>query len=75
MKFIFKEQLNQTNLDNLTLLQRLKIRENLWILKLDTLHSKGQQQNIFSYYPIFQIRHIYPEGNFGWTYETKVFCF
>ena len=65
VKFIFKEQLNQTNLDKLTLLQRLKIRENLWILKLDTLHPRGQQQNIFSYYPIFQIRHIYPEDNFG----------
>ena len=33
-KFILIEQLNQTNLDKLTLRKRLKIRKYFWILKL-----------------------------------------
>ena len=41
VKFILIEQLNQKNLDKLTLRKRFKIRENLWILKLKNLYSKG----------------------------------
>ena len=34
------EKLKQTNLDKLTLRKQLKIRENFWKLKLETLHPK-----------------------------------
>ena len=40
-KFMLIEQLNQTNLDKSTLRKQLKIRENLWILKLEILYPKG----------------------------------
>ena len=40
-KFIIQEQLNQVNLDNLTLRKLLKIRENFWILKLEARNPKG----------------------------------
>ena len=39
------EKLNQTNLDKLTLRKRLKIRENFWVLKLETLHPKVSIEN------------------------------
>ena len=41
MKFILIEQLNQKNLDKLTLRKQFKIRENLWTLKLKNLYLKG----------------------------------
>ena len=40
------EQLNQTNLGKLTLQKQLKIRENLCILKLETLHPKGLNREL-----------------------------
>ena len=40
-KFILIDQLNQTNLDKLTLPKRLKIRENFLILRLESLHPIG----------------------------------
>ena len=40
------EQLNQINLNKLILQQRLNIRENFWILKLETLHPKALNRNL-----------------------------
>ena len=40
MKLITIGQLNQTNLDKSTLRKRLKARENLWNLTLETLHPR-----------------------------------
>ena len=45
-KFILTEQLNQINLEKLTLRKRLKIRETFWILKLETLYSKGLNRKL-----------------------------
>ena len=49
-KYTLIEKLNQTNMDNLTLRQRLKIRKNFWILKLETLHSKGLNRELNKIY-------------------------
>ena len=52
------EQLNQTNLEKLTLPKRLKIRENFFDPKArNTTFKRSQQiieQNIVPYYPIFR---------------------
>ena len=45
-KLITIEQLNQLNLDKSTLRKRLKVRENLWILTLETLHPKGLNREL-----------------------------
>ena len=45
-KLITIEQLNQLNLDKSTLRKRLKVRENFWILTLETLHPKGLNREL-----------------------------
>ena len=45
-KFILTEQLNQINLEKLTLRKRLKIRETFWILKLETSYSKDLNRKL-----------------------------
>ena len=45
-KLITIEQLNQPNLDKSTLRKRLKVRENFWILTLETLHPKGLNREL-----------------------------
>ena len=45
-KLITIEQLNQLNLDKSMLRKRLKVRENFWILTLETLHPKGLNREL-----------------------------
>ena len=45
-EFLIIEQLNQTNLDKLTLRKQMKIGENFWILKLETLNPKGLNREL-----------------------------
>ena len=46
LKFVLIGQLNQTNLEILTLRKQLKIRKDFWILKLETLYPKGLNREL-----------------------------
>ena len=45
-KFILIEKLKTQNADKEILRKRLKVRENFWILKLETLHPKGLNREL-----------------------------